>query len=102
MNLIALPRLAEDLNHEFLICSIAAVYYLCRSLYLYMMPRIIFPASSISTDTTNTCRVPPNVRFEIDDVEAEWTYHQYFDFIHCRFMAPAIRDWPRLVRQCFE
>lgn len=47
-------------------------------------------------------RVPPNVRFEIDDVEAEWTYHEKFDYIHCRFMGNAIQDWPRLVRQCFE
>lgn len=47
-------------------------------------------------------RVPPNVRFEIDDVEAEWTYHQNFDFIHCRFMGNAIKDWPRLVRQSYE
>lgn len=46
--------------------------------------------------------VPPNVRFEIDDVEAEWTYYQKFDYIHCRFMGNAIKDWPRLVRQCFE
>ncbi|KAL9111192.1 MAG: hypothetical protein Q9187_007946, partial [Circinaria calcarea] len=46
--------------------------------------------------------VPPNVRFEVDDVEADWTYSQKFDYIHCRFLAPAIRDWPRLVKQCFE
>jgi len=46
--------------------------------------------------------VPPNVRFEVDDVENEWTYHQKFDYIHCRFMAFAIRDWPKLIRQCFE
>lgn len=45
---------------------------------------------------------PPNVRFEVDDVEADWTYHAKFDFIHCRFMGNAIRDWPRLVSQCFE
>lgn len=47
-------------------------------------------------------RVPPNVRFEVDDVEAEWTYHQKFDYIHCRFMGNAIQDWPKLVGQCFE
>lgn len=47
-------------------------------------------------------RVPSNVRFEVDDVEAEWTYHKPFDYIHCRFLGGAIRDWPRLVRQCYE
>lgn len=50
----------------------------------------------------NTHRVPPNVRFEVDDVEADWTYHQKFDYIHCRFMGIAIKDWPKLVRQCNE
>lgn len=49
-----------------------------------------------------TDRVPPNVRFEVDDVEADWTYHQPFDYIHCRCLGGAIRDWPRLVRQCYE
>ncbi|MCJ1480371.1 hypothetical protein MMC06_000526 [Schaereria dolodes] len=46
--------------------------------------------------------VPPNVRFEVDDVEADWTYSQKFDFVHCRNMTPAIRDWPRLVQQAYE
>lgn len=50
----------------------------------------------------NRRRVPPNVRFEVDDVEADWTYHQKFDYIHCRFMGIAIKDWPRLVRQSNE
>ncbi|MCJ1269642.1 hypothetical protein MMC22_009534 [Lobaria immixta] len=50
----------------------------------------------------NKRRVPPNVRFEVDDVEADWTYHQKFDYIHCRFMGIAIKDWPKLVRQSNE
>ncbi|KAL2055311.1 hypothetical protein ABVK25_004649 [Lepraria finkii] len=46
--------------------------------------------------------VPPNVRFEIDDVEEQWTYHQKFDFIHSRIIGYGIKDWPKLLRQCFE
>ena len=46
--------------------------------------------------------VPPNVRFEVDDVEADWTYSQKFDYIHARCMGTAIKNWPRLVKQCFE
>lgn len=46
--------------------------------------------------------VPPNVRFEIDDVEDTWTYATPFDYIHARYLAGAIRDWPRLVRQSFD
>ena len=46
--------------------------------------------------------VPPNVHFEVDDVEAEWTYSHKFDFIHSRTLYGAIKDWPKLIRQCFE
>jgi hypothetical protein len=47
-------------------------------------------------------RVPPNVRFEVDDIENEWTYSSPFDFIHCRAMAAVIANWPRLAKQCFQ
>jgi SAM-dependent methyltransferase len=46
--------------------------------------------------------VPPNVRFEVDDVEADWTYSQPFDFIHCRCLYGAIKDWKRLVKQIYD
>lgn len=46
--------------------------------------------------------VPPNVSFQLDDVEEEWTWTRPFDYIHVRYMARPICDWPRLIRQCFE
>ncbi|MCJ1306948.1 hypothetical protein MMC25_000592 [Agyrium rufum] len=46
--------------------------------------------------------VPPNVSFEVDDVEEEWTYSKKFDFIHCRCMSICIKDWPRLISKAFE
>lgn len=47
--------------------------------------------------------VPPNLEFIVDDVEDEWGYeNQPFDFIHARFLAGSIRDWPRLMKQAFE
>ncbi|MCJ1361934.1 hypothetical protein MMC16_001035 [Acarospora aff. strigata] len=46
--------------------------------------------------------VPPNVRFEVDDVESDWTFNTAFDFIHCRNMAVSIADWPRLVGQAYK
>ncbi|KAI9797456.1 MAG: hypothetical protein M1833_005496 [Piccolia ochrophora] len=46
--------------------------------------------------------VPPNVRFEIDDVEDDWAFPQPFDYIHSRYMAASIADWPRLVKRCFD
>lgn len=46
--------------------------------------------------------VPPNVRFEIDDLEDPWTYSQPFDYIHGRYLAGSIKDWPALIGRCFE
>lgn len=47
-------------------------------------------------------RVPANVKFEVDDAEAPWTFQKQFDFVHVRYLAAAISDWPKLVRQCFD
>ncbi|KAI9804639.1 MAG: hypothetical protein M1833_006714 [Piccolia ochrophora] len=61
-------------------------------------------AEIIGTDlsATQPSVHPPNVRFEIDDCEAQWTYSQKFDLIHVRALTAAIKDWPRLVGQAFE
>lgn len=60
-------------------------------------PFIAFPAV-----TNRVCRVPPNVIFEVDDCESEWPDRRGLDFIHSRYMAGSIQDWPRLIRQCYE
>ncbi|KAK2041973.1 methyltransferase domain-containing protein [Colletotrichum somersetense] len=46
--------------------------------------------------------VPPNVRFEIDDVEEDWTFSTPFDYIHSRMMTGSIRDWKRFIKQCYD
>jgi hypothetical protein len=46
--------------------------------------------------------VPPNVRFEVDDVEQPWIFNTKFDYIHCRYMAGSIADWPGLVARAYE
>ncbi|OCL01421.1 S-adenosyl-L-methionine-dependent methyltransferase [Glonium stellatum] len=46
--------------------------------------------------------VPPNVKFEVDDVESAWAYAKPFDYIFCRYLCSAIKDWPGLVRSTFE
>ena len=64
-----------------------------------------FPdAEIIGTDlsATQPSWVPPNVKFEIDDAEEPWTFQEEFDFIHVRYLAAAIGDWPQLVRQTFR
>jgi len=45
----------------------------------------------------------PNCHFEIDDIEQTWTWKQdSFDYIFARDLLLCIRDWPRLVNQCFK
>ncbi|KAK1452037.1 methyltransferase domain-containing protein [Colletotrichum melonis] len=46
--------------------------------------------------------VPPNVKFEIDDVEEEWTWSRPFDYIHSRVMTGSISDWDLYLRRCYE
>ncbi|TDZ15586.1 Secondary metabolism regulator LAE1 [Colletotrichum orbiculare MAFF 240422] len=46
--------------------------------------------------------VPPNVRFEIDDVEDTWTYSRPFDYIHSRMMNASISNWEAYIRQSYE
>ena len=47
--------------------------------------------------------VPPNVKFEIDNAEDEWTWPESsFDFVHLRTMIGSIKDWDKLYRQAFR
>ncbi|KAF6811293.1 methyltransferase domain-containing protein [Colletotrichum plurivorum] len=46
--------------------------------------------------------VPPNVFFEIDDVESPWLNPNKFGFVFCRYMLGAIADWPKLVRTIYD
>ena len=40
--------------------------------------------------------------FEVDDIEAPWAFSRPYDFIHCRYLAGSIVDWPKLMRQAFQ
>lgn len=45
---------------------------------------------------------PPNVKFEIDDMEQQWTWPpNTFDFIHIRYMVGGVSDWFKLFKQAF-
>lgn len=46
--------------------------------------------------------VPPNVHFEITDIEDDWTFKLPFTYIHSRYMAGSVKDWPKLISQCFQ
>ncbi|TGZ76986.1 S-adenosyl-L-methionine-dependent methyltransferase [Ascodesmis nigricans] len=45
----------------------------------------------------------PNVSFETDDLEKEWTYKKnHFNYIHSRTLGTAIKDWAKYTKQMFE
>ncbi|KAF8475829.1 S-adenosyl-L-methionine-dependent methyltransferase, partial [Kalaharituber pfeilii] len=47
--------------------------------------------------------VPPNCKFEVDDLEGVWTYKDnYFDYIHMRSMSGSFRDWPLVLKQVYR
>ncbi|KAI8191937.1 putative methyltransferase tdiE [Colletotrichum sp. SAR 10_65] len=46
--------------------------------------------------------VPPNVAFEVDDVEEPWAYTQPFDYIHSRFMTSSISNWEKYIKNSFD
>ncbi|KAI5460977.1 S-adenosyl-L-methionine-dependent methyltransferase [Mariannaea sp. PMI_226] len=56
----------------------------------------------VDLSPTQPAFVPPNVRFEIDDVDEEWTYSQPFDYIHSRMMNVSIKNWSEYLRKIFE
>jgi len=47
--------------------------------------------------------VPPNVEFQIDDAEEDWTWaNESFDLIHIRHMTGAIQNWEKLIKQAYD
>ncbi|KAL7267464.1 hypothetical protein RUND412_009951 [Rhizina undulata] len=47
--------------------------------------------------------VPPNITFEVDDIEEPWQYQDNsFDYIHLRNMAGYVYDWQKLYKQAFK
>ncbi|WQF81060.1 Putative S-adenosyl-L-methionine-dependent methyltransferase superfamily [Colletotrichum destructivum] len=47
-------------------------------------------------------RLPPNVKFETDDIEQRWVGRRKFDFIFCRYMGASIKDWPKLMNNIYH
>ncbi|PNY26388.1 Uncharacterized protein TCAP_03682 [Tolypocladium capitatum] len=47
--------------------------------------------------------VPPNCSFELDDIEQPWTWKEgTADFIFGRDLVLSVRDFPRLIDQCYN
>jgi SAM-dependent methyltransferase len=46
--------------------------------------------------------IPPNLTFQVDDVEEPWTYQEKFDFIYSRMMIGSFANVPRFIEQAFN
>ncbi|PGH12432.1 hypothetical protein AJ79_04268 [Helicocarpus griseus UAMH5409] len=46
--------------------------------------------------------VSPNVKFYVEDMEQDWAYDEAFDLIHMRQLGGSIKDWNKLLKQCYE
>lgn len=59
-----------------------------------------FPeATVVALDITDAYfpgAMPPNVTFELDNAEHEWTHNEPFDFIHIRELGGAFSDWSKI------
>ncbi|KAL1987788.1 hypothetical protein VTN96DRAFT_2628 [Rasamsonia emersonii] len=65
--------------------------------------RTIPSAEVIGSDLSpQPSEVPSNVKFCVHDIEDEWVYETPFDFIHVRNMAYSIKDFRKLLKQCFN
>lgn len=66
----------------------------------------LYPSSTvlgIDLSPIQTVWVPPNLKFMVDDAEAEWLHpRNSFDLIHTRHTIQAFRNWPQIFERAFE
>ncbi|KAI1393036.1 S-adenosyl-L-methionine-dependent methyltransferase [Hypoxylon trugodes] len=47
--------------------------------------------------------IPPNLRFEVEDVTLPWTYQpNSFDYIHLRWLTGCVEDWNGFYREIYK
>ena len=51
---------------------------------------------------TEFIRIPPNLKFIIDDAEDIWVFPNRFDLIHARLMVGSFNDWPKFFREAYK
>jgi SAM-dependent methyltransferase len=57
----------------------------------------------IDITPTQSSWVPPNVKFEIEDAQLDWTFQpESFDFIHLRYMHGSFADWDKLFSEMYK
>ena len=55
---------------------------------------------SVFTDICSS--VPPNLLFELDDLEKDWTWNKRFDFVFSRAMAGSFNDYQAYIQKAYE
>ncbi|KAI8300274.1 Secondary metabolism regulator LAE1 [Colletotrichum sp. SAR11_59] len=45
---------------------------------------------------------PSNVKFEIADLEEQWTFSRPFDYIHSRMMNSSVSNWREFIQECYD
>lgn len=64
-----------------------------------------FPAAQVIATDLSPIQpqwVPPNLHFQVDDCESDWTFKQSFDLIHMRNLSGSIEDWPKLLKTAYD
>lgn len=65
-----------------------------------------FPETEVTATDIRTSQptwVPPNLKFEVDDMNLEWTWPEnHFDFVHYRVLYGCVRDWEELYTKTFR
>ncbi|KAF4921798.1 putative methyltransferase tdiE [Colletotrichum viniferum] len=74
------------------------------SCYWVAVDGIFAPSGFIGVDLSivQAGFLPPNVTFEVDDIEEPWTFSDGFDYIHSRMMTGSISDWDKYLQKCYE
>ncbi|KAF4121445.1 hypothetical protein GMORB2_1852, partial [Geosmithia morbida] len=60
------------------------------------------PAYADSVLSAAHLSVPPNLNFEIDDLEKEWTWSHKFDFIFARMMLGCFENLPAMMKVAYD
>lgn len=46
--------------------------------------------------------MPPNVKFEIDDLSKPWTFTHGFDFVFSRMLTGSFTNWKKYIDETFK
>ncbi|KAF6798128.1 methyltransferase domain-containing protein [Colletotrichum sojae] len=67
-----------------------------------MIARTRFKVIGVDLSPIQPQDTPPNCRFEVDDVEKEWTWSQPFDFVFIRHGNACFASWEGLLKRAYD